>query len=548
MLRSLRSVMVSCLALLLVWAFVVGVGAATKVPTVRFLLQGPGYSPMQYETGLMFKENLEALGLDIDLWVNSELSTYYNEVKIARDWGIAAYANVARPERLDPDAILYSMFHSSGAVENGNNVGRYVSPIYDALLEAQRTAIDPEKRLPLVWACNQQLAVDVPAIPLYHLSGTYAYNIDVFKNWVPMIGLGAYNTWNMVTVEPVDPSVDTFKIGNTAELETLNPLASTLFTVIQNLDLIYDTLFKIAPDASVKPWAATSFEVVNDTTIKVNLREGMTFHDGVPVTAEHVAFSYEYCKEWKLPPFGAPYLVPIESIEVEDDYTFVFHLSYPYAPFSYLALTQIPIIPKHIWENVVTEQGLDDPTQYPNFNPVGSGPFKFVMHVRDEVFKLERFEGHHHEPKVKFYEHIPYASEEVAFQAVRTGEVYTTVYKMLAATAEVAKTLDILEVVQVPDYGVRYYWFNQEVAPFDDVAFRKAICHALDWDYIEQKSLGGYGERGSGFTAPANAAWHWPGQDAFRDREFSFDMELARVLLEKAGYSWNAQGKLMMPE
>ena len=77
------------------------------------------------------------------------------------NWDATAWQMVGRPERSDPDEILYNLFHSSTAEKGYNFVG-YINPDYDAVVEAQRNEIDQAKRKKLVFKAQEILAPTSP--------------------------------------------------------------------------------------------------------------------------------------------------------------------------------------------------------------------------------------------------------------------------------------------------------------------------------------------------------------------------------------------------
>ena len=104
-----------------------------------------------------------------------------------------------------------------------------------------------------------------------------------------------------------------------------------------------------------------------------HLREGVTWHDGEPFTADDVVFTTDYIKgKASISPIGSSWYNTgvINSVEALDDYTVVITLNYPYAPFMQQVAAVIPIMPKHIWEDV------EDPSKYMEDEAaIGTGPF-----------------------------------------------------------------------------------------------------------------------------------------------------------------------------
>jgi len=94
--------------------------------------------------------------------------------------------------------------------------------------------------------------------------------------------------------------------------------------------------------------------------------------------------------------------------------------------------------------------------------------------------------------------------------------------------------------------GFFYLGLNLEKPPFNNKAFRVALAHLVDYDLALDVHLNGYGARGGGglVIVAANEFWHNPEVPIYD----TYDPERAREILEEAGFTWNAQGKLVMPE
>ena len=137
------------------------------------------------------------------------------------------------------------------------------------------------------------------------------------------------------------------------------------------MNLVMPSLMSIDENGEKQPFIIESFnasEDLKDYTFKIH--EGLSWHDGEPLTAEDLKFTAEYCVEHKLS-YGADMLAGIESMEVIDDQTIIYHLTNPSVNF----LTQmgfwVDIMPKHIYENV------DDPMNF-QFDGTGYGPYKLA--------------------------------------------------------------------------------------------------------------------------------------------------------------------------
>src|SRR5699024_410191 len=245
----------------------------------------------------------------------------------------------------------------------------FMNDEFDELADAQRTEVDQDKRRDIVFEAQEIMYEEIPLITLYVEQYSHAYNNERFDNMTIMPGEGIFNEWMPVDAKPLTDD-KTLRIAALQDLDTINPIGAIGVYEWRNLRMVYDKLTRLAPDSTISPAAAESWEYLDDTTLEVKIREGMTFHDGEPVTVEDIKFSYDYFIDHQVAYFLS-YVEPIESIEIKDENTVVFNLEQPYGPFINVTMTQIPILPKHIWENVVEEEGLDHPEEFANEEMIG---------------------------------------------------------------------------------------------------------------------------------------------------------------------------------
>jgi peptide/nickel transport system substrate-binding protein len=133
--------------------------------------------------------------------------------------------------------------------------------------------------------------------------------------------------------------------------------------------LVYSGLTRIDSKGNVVNALAESVSVSDDGLYySVKIKDGATFHDGEPVTADDVIFTIQKITD---PLIKSPRRGNWDGVSVEkvDDLTLNFHLKKPYAPF--IENLSVGIMPKHIWNNVT-----NDEFSFSQFNtlPVGSGP------------------------------------------------------------------------------------------------------------------------------------------------------------------------------
>jgi len=510
--------------------------AQTAVPQIEILTTTEAYDPIRYESAFIIAEDWRTLGFDVvvrPLEFSTLLERFYDE----QDFDITILGWSGRVDRLDPQHFL-STLDSRQTSLGSNNPGGYSNPAYDAMFDAQAAEFDADARRAIVLEMQELVAPDAPLVILYHRDEVIAYNATQFDDMVTMAGEGLYNEWTPLVATPLtDDRVLT--IGSPQEPDTLNPLDSTSVWGWKWMRMYYDKLVRLSPDIEPLPYAAASITPVDDLTIDVTLREGMTFHDGEPVTAEDVKFTFDYYIEQDFGYFRA-FLSPIESVDVTGPLGVRFNLATPFAPFITVTLSQIPILPAHIWSEIPNPADLA-PDQIPQ---IGSGPFQFDRYDRGEYKRLTVYPEHFAagDIAIEAMEMIVYADSEGVFTGLQTGEIDMTAWRMEPGQIPLAEANDDLVVVGVPDFGYFHMTWNLRRAPFDDVAARRALTMATDRQRMVNVLLDGRGEVGSSVVAPVNAFWHNP----FIER-FDYDLDAARAELEAAGYTWDADGRIWAP-
>ncbi|MDL2228934.1 ABC transporter substrate-binding protein [Treponema sp. OttesenSCG-928-L16] len=512
------------------------------VPPLVFLSSLPEANLVNYEMTQEYVEHLAELGIQAenrptDFAVLMDI--IYGEEK---DYDGYTIGWSGRVERLDPDMFIHSINHSKNALPGGNNTDHYRNPQFDALADAQRREMDINKRRKIVFDAQRILAEDVPRITLYSRANVQAYDKTQLKGLTNMPGEGLFNEWSPMQMEAIGTRKVPIVASN-INLTNLNPFGARSVYDWRNLRLIYDKLVRLTPEVEPKPWAAESWNVVDDTTIDVVLRSGMKFHDGRPVTVADVVWSYE---AWiKLPEsYFASFTASIASVSAQGGNTIRFKLKEPYAPFITTTLTQIPILPKHIWEKV------PDITQYDNANPIGSGPFRFVRFRNGEELVTARFDEYFAPAKIEGYIFKIYASPEGVLTDIELKNVDMLSYDMIPAHINQLKKneggkFSHMQVTEAPDIGFFYLGFNNDRPPFTNKQFRIASSYLIDYDYALDVLLDGYGSRGGAGLVinGANEFWHNPDVPIYN----TFDPKKAKEILIEAGFTWDSQGRMRMP-
>jgi len=247
------------------------------IPDLVILSSLPESNLVNYEMAQEMSEELAKLGVNFEARPTDFsvlLDVIYGE---DMDYDAYTIGWSGRVERLDPDMFIHSINHSDNAAPGSNNTERYMNPEFDTLADGQRQEMDITRRREIVWEAQRILAEDVPRITLYSRANVQTYDKNRFSGLVNMSGEGLFNEWSPMVMEPTSSDYTVPVVASNVNITNLNPFAARSVYDWRNLRLIYDKLVRLSPEVEPIPWAITGWEVVNDVTIDVELRSGMTF-------------------------------------------------------------------------------------------------------------------------------------------------------------------------------------------------------------------------------------------------------------------------------
>ena len=290
---------------------------------------------------------------------------------------------------------------------------------------------------------------------------------------------------------------------------------------------IYEPLLRLGTDGSINPALASDWNMSDDKlTITLNLREGVTFHDGSPLNADAVIWNINGARD---PEFGDGALQDygrIESVEALDDLTVQINMSAPDANIlSALAAgsdTRALLMSQAAYEAL----GADEYA----FNPSGTGPFKLASWEPGVELILERNEDYWGESagnadRVSFRIILDASAATLNYQS---GDIHT----MFSISAP---ELPLLEAVPgtvsgAVARGVNLLVLNHHRPPFDDIHNRRAVMYAIDVEPVISLVYGGLAQPARGITPPNSFAYSDESPPPIRR-----DLDAARAELAAAG-------------
>lgn len=506
-------------------------------PLVVSQLAFPSYE----EWWRQIQPELEQIGITLDIQP-IEANTWIQSCSIERNCGTFTSTGAGvTDERIDPNWFLTDVLHSSkaGAGAGGSNLANWMNEEVDALIEAQSIELDPEVRKGMILQIQEIFARETPFIPVYYINDVQAYDKTKFEGFLqrPSAGISRFN--NLTSFLNVQPLTDqtTLRIENNHDGNSTNPFVATggLFNTA-TMTWIYDTLARKNELLETIPWAAESWEWVDNTTIDVKLREGMTFHDGEAVTAEDLVFTVNYAMENAIPNWAGIFNV-VAGVEQTGDYTARFTLKNAFAPFESNILTAIYIVPQHIWSEV------SDPQTFENAEPIGSGPFTFGHWRKNESWLFNGNPNHFQAPAINILVAI-IPTPEVWIGMLENQELDANgTYIRGDSQIETLEAMEHLELVITPSVGIQSVYIDNRVLPGSDLAFRRAIHHLIPKASMLEvvAGLGGGSTADGNFMHPTSAFFN---PDTM---SYGYDPEAARAVLAEAGYTWDDEGRLHYP-
>ena len=325
------------------------------------------------------------------------------------------------------------------------------------------------------------------------------------------------------------------------------------FAYVRGPGLVYagfafDTLVWKDSTGQLIPWLATEWTHSPDgREWRFTLRDGVRWHDGQPLTAEDVAFSFQYLTRGPGRQTGVIHTQGVDVIAeavAEAPNRVVVRLQRPYAPFEESIAGRLLIIPRHVWADVTDPARLREPRAL-----VGSGPYR--VESADEGTGRYLFTANDdHFLGRAYVRRLELSPSPDPLRALERGEVDAGSFfleeqgppeQALAAFSD----RDRWGRIESPGEWTRALHFNMTKGfPYADKAFRQAIAYAVDRKDLVDRILLGRGQPGSaGILAPSHpfAAKDLPAYDR--------DVEKAKALLDQIGLrDTNGDGKRDLPD
>jgi peptide/nickel transport system substrate-binding protein len=334
--------------------------------------------------------------------------------------------------------------------------------------------------------------------------------------------------------EPTMP----FVMAYGSDIGELNPLVWRSERSHWYCMLVYDSCLSYDDDLGIIPWLAEDYAVSTDgLQVNFTIRTGATWHDGEDLTADDVAFTFEYIRD---APSDVNWWTMLQNLTDATAYGNVVVCNFNQLfSFALHNLGEIYILPEHIWGGMnATATVWNDHTNVTAH--VGSGPFMYVERVPDEYTTLDRFDDWWGEdnPNVGQLPNIDQVridvviGQDARILAMRNGEADTERYEVFGAYVE--EVLGYPELQLVQDVASQWDYvlgMNTTIRGLNETVVRRAMALAID--RAELITVGRLGHGTATYAAIPEVFY----PDLYSaDARFLEDVDEANQLLDDAGY------------
>lgn len=359
------------------------------------------------------------------------------------------------------------------------------------------------------------------------------------------------------------PRKETLYVGgfDWAPPSSFNPLDyDPNFPTDGNCRLSYEALLAYNQlSGELEPMLADSY-AVKDSLISVHLDPRAKWSNGQPVTVDDVVYTFHIDSilptsrhgNWKF----------LSKVTADNDNNVYFHFSQIKNPLIILnAIAETSILPKSVFEPLIQSaksgKGYDmnKITEFKNDSvQVISGPYnlktyspeQIVLERNDNYWGNAKYNGK--KPAPKYIIHSLYTGNNHFNSAMSKGNLdISAVFlpRIWDKARDSIRAWSRNEPYHQPG-SITTLFIEHQREPFNDVAIRRAMMHSINFEKIKSRAVSNYTPAiQSGFILPfGNEAKYFVKEDADK-YGYSYDTEKAKAILTEAGYSWNADGKLL---
>ncbi len=319
-------------------------------------------------------------------------------------------------------------------------------------------------------------------------------------------------------------------VGLTGDPYNLAPWVSNDINASMMMNIALPTLMVTDKEGKKVPYIMKDYKISSDAKVyTVTINDGLTWHDGKPFTTDDLAFTAKYIVDKKLG-YGADMYSGVVKTEIVDKTTIKYTLKTPQVNFLTQVGYWVPIMPKHIYENVA------DPMKF-QFDGTGYGPYKLKEYKKGEYYTFTRvpnwpLANNGQGAYLDTITYRVYPDANALILAIKNGEVNVSGSAIpVAAQKQLEASADKFGIMRVNSLGFGYFGFNYKNELLKDNNVRKAIAMTIDRDALVNIAMQGGAIK---MDTPISPVY----KDLVKSQiKFpAFDIEGAKKVLDAAGY------------
>jgi len=390
-----------------------------KLPPLKFYIRSDDPDRLVWGRDYMLYELLAA-GLPVEDHIAPKTVCWEAVMKMPYNYHL--YTGGWGPYR-DPD-FLYDQYHSLFGIEYwkasrdwANNYVFFTNSTFDYWAEKLKFAPDVATAQEGCMKCQEILMDQVPMIPGWHSAGAIGYRKNYNNIWsgeerywnkpwkgivntkvISGMGTGGANGWWTFLSAHAEgfERGGTMRYGFMTDADVLNPVQADFYWDWEALNKVYDFLITCDPYTGedipwlAKSWTIDTWEVspgklASKFTLK--LYDNILWHDNQQFTSYDVAFTFQYMKDAYASLFY-PLVLDFDHADTPDPYTVVIYYKV-LSMFGLHWIGGIPMIPQHIWQDILPTQSREKGEYETTGKLTGTGPYRFVSREKGQWLLLE---------------------------------------------------------------------------------------------------------------------------------------------------------------
>lgn len=370
-----------------------------------------------------------------------------------------------------------------------------------------------------------------------------------------------------VAEESLYPRAQTLYIGgfDWAPPTTFNPLdGDPNFPIDGNIRLMYESLFAYNNlNGKTEPMLAKSF-VQTDSSIQVELDERARWSNGEKVSPEDVLYTFYMDSIFPTPRHGGWRYIDRIKTTGKNQLEFVMNKKEKNPLVLLSLISETSILPKSVFKPIVEACKTNGRYNYANVltfkndsSPVVSGPYNLDSYYPDKIVlkRVENYWGNAKHngkaPAPLYIIHSLYTSNNLFNNAMTKGNLdISSIFmpRIWEKKRDDIRAWSLKEPYHYPG-SIPTLFIATTTTPFNDIAFRRALAHAINFEKIKSVAVSNYTDAmRPGFILPFNQEARYFNEEDVKTYGYSYDLVKARKILSDAGYSWDNDGKILNKE